>query len=105
MSVKGVEVGAASEISRVLVAPSVATSVGPLGTVAGVQFAGLVQMLVGGLRFQVALPAWAKGAIEARRNSGKRQRSIFMDAFCQSPLADGKVIPRPGQNIASRLAA
>ncbi len=37
--------------------PKVAVSAGPLGTVAGVQLAALVQWVSTGLRFQVALPA------------------------------------------------
>jgi len=38
----------------------VATSEGPSGTVAGVQFAGFVQLLSAGLAFHVALPARAQ---------------------------------------------
>jgi hypothetical protein len=37
----------------------VAMSSGPLGTVAGVQLAAVFQSPLAGLRFQVALPAWA----------------------------------------------
>src|SRR5713101_3154109 len=36
---------------------NVATSVGPLGTVAGIQLAAVFQSPLVGLRFQVALPA------------------------------------------------
>ncbi len=41
----------------IAVIPKVAMSVALLGTVAGVQFAGLVHLLSTGLAFQVALPA------------------------------------------------
>ena len=38
---------------------NVAVSAGPLGTVAGVQFEAMPQLLLPGFRFHVALPAWA----------------------------------------------
>ena len=40
------------------VTPNVAISFGPLGTVPGVQFEALFQLLLVGLDFHVALPAW-----------------------------------------------
>jgi hypothetical protein len=40
-----------------LVKPNEAMSLAPLGTVAGVQFNGSFQSLLGGFLFQVALPA------------------------------------------------
>src|SRR6266446_10345021 len=45
--------------SITLEAPKVPTSSSPYGTVAGVQFAALLQWLLTGLRFHVALPAYA----------------------------------------------
>jgi hypothetical protein len=50
-------VGAVSSTPATSDAPNVATSAGPFGTVAGVQFAALFQRFVTGFKFQVALPA------------------------------------------------
>jgi hypothetical protein len=49
--------GALIETFVLLETPKVAVSAGPLGTVAGVQLAGLVQSLSTGLAFHVALSA------------------------------------------------
>jgi len=48
---------------------NVPVSLGPLGTVAGVQLAAVFQSLVTGLRFQVALPA---KTVSLSANTGKR---------------------------------
>src|SRR5689334_10954384 len=53
--------------SFTLEAPKVATSLGPLGTVAGVQFVAVFQSPLVGLRFQVALPAKASSKREEVR--------------------------------------
>ena len=50
-------IDAVIETSVVLETPNVATSFGPLGTVAGVQLAAVFQSLLIGFRFQVALSA------------------------------------------------
>ena len=47
--------------------PKVAVSLGPLGTVAGVQFAAVFQSLLIGLALQVALPAKEWAAIKHER--------------------------------------
>ena len=62
----------------------VATSDRPLGTVAGVQFVAVFQLLDPGLRFQVALPAWAVLLARNKKAPLKntaRRRSLdwFMD--------------------------
>jgi hypothetical protein len=59
-------VNAEREISILLERANVAVSVGPFGTVAGVQFVAVFQSLLPGLRFQVALPAKRLVTIAAR---------------------------------------
>ena len=49
--------------------PKVATSPGPFGTVAGVQFVAVFQSPLVGLRFQVALPPNAVAAAKSREKS------------------------------------
>ncbi len=62
------------------VTPKLATSLGPLGMVAGVQLLAFVQELSGGLSFQVALPAQAVARESEQRHIRKdRRKSIFMD--------------------------
>ena len=58
-------------------AAKVAMSLGPLGTVAGVQFAAVLQSPVLGLTFQVALPAneWTAIMHENMQTAGK---SLFI---------------------------
>ena len=67
-----------------LEASKVATSDRPLGTVAGVQFMAVFQLLDAGSRFQVALPARAVPLARNKKaalKSGARRRSLdwFMD--------------------------
>jgi hypothetical protein len=57
------------EIAVILEWPNVAMSFGPFGTVLGVQFAGLFQLLSTGSRFQVALPAWATWPAKKQRDA------------------------------------
>ncbi len=52
----------------------VAVSVGSLGTVAGVQLLGVFQSPLAGLRFQVALPAWAE-TFEISKSNPHRSRT------------------------------
>jgi hypothetical protein len=61
----------------VLEVAKVAMSLGPFGTVAGVQFAAVFQSPVLGLTFQVALPAneWAAIMHESMQTAGK---SLFI---------------------------
>ena len=51
----------------------VATSDGPLGTVAGVQFAAVFQSPLAGLRFHVALPAEATCAKSKESRPNRRR--------------------------------
>lgn len=75
----------------------VATSEGPFGMVAGVQFAGVFQLPLLGLRFQVALPAEA-GWSGRRKMTWSRARQILgfvgvrMTNSC--PLEGTKVNPK-----------
>src|SRR5689334_22430166 len=64
---------AARDTFVVFEAAKVAMSLGPLGTVAGVQFAAVPQSLLVGLRFQVALPAkdWPAINHEKTQMTGK----------------------------------
>jgi hypothetical protein len=70
----------------VLEAPNVATSALPLGTVAGVQLAAVLQSLLAGFRFQVALPAnkWAAIKQEKDQMTGK---SLFISSSQQKTAA------------------
>ena len=67
----------AIETLTVLETPKVATSFGPFGTVAGVQFAAVFQSLLIGLELQVALPAkeWTAIKHEQTQMTGK---SLFI---------------------------
>ena len=62
------------ETSVLLETPKVAISFGPFGTVAGVQFAAVFQSPLVGLRFQVALPAWA-GAFGISKSNPHKSRA------------------------------
>src|SRR5262245_46685689 len=80
----------AAETSRsvILEPANLATSPGPLGTVSGVQLAGLFQSLSTGSAFQVALPAWTDGRLATAnriRTSGteRRRRESFMPHCAQ----------------------
>lgn len=61
-----------SEIAVVFETAKVATSSGPFGTIAGVQFAAVFQSPVVGLRFQVALPACPSVGVSTSNNVDKR---------------------------------
>src|ERR1051326_7365606 len=63
------------ETFTVLETPKVATSFGPFGTVAGVQFAAVFQSPLTGLLLQVALPAKQWPAIKHEKMTGK---SLFI---------------------------
>src|SRR5690349_16417851 len=77
------------EILVVLETPNVATSAGPSGTVAGVQFAAVFQSPLVGFKFQAALPAWtlaartrnkkARPQSRARRNDRTGFIRVFID--------------------------
>jgi len=56
-------------MSVILETPNVAVSLGPFGTVAGVQLLAAPQKPSGGLRFHVALPAKAVAAAASRNTS------------------------------------
>ena len=61
------------EMSVIVETSKVAMSPGPFGTVLGVQFAAVYQSPLVGLRFQVALSAWANcSASGMRRNASRR---------------------------------
>jgi hypothetical protein len=68
----------------VLELPKVATSVGPLGTVAGVQFVAVLQSPLVGLRFQVALPARLVVAIRRETRADFMPRSQQKSAASSS---------------------
>ena len=57
--------------SVILETPNVAVSAGPLGTVLGVQFVASNQSVLVGLRFHVALPAWAVCIAETTTSVGR----------------------------------
>ena len=63
-----------SEMLVVVETSKVAVSNGPLGTLFGVQLAGVFQSPEVGLRFQVALPAWA-GAFMTSKSNPHRSRA------------------------------
>jgi hypothetical protein len=56
----------------------VATSPGPLGTVAGIQFAAVFQSPLTGLALQVALPANEPAAIKHNNKAQMTGKSLFM---------------------------
>src|SRR5262245_43721585 len=63
----------------------VATSVGPFGTVAGVQLTAVFQSPVVGLRFQVALPARAS-RMKAEVRIKKTTSLVFIELVKEQPL-------------------
>ena len=69
-------VAAEIEIAPWLEAAKVAMSPGPFGTVAGVQLAAVFQSPLVGLRFQVALPAWAGAFMTSKSNAHRNSAGI-----------------------------
>jgi hypothetical protein len=67
-------------------APNVAVSLGPFGTVAGVQLVAVLQSPLVGFRFQVALPAkeWPAINSENKQTTGK---SLFIPQSQQKAAA------------------
>ena len=64
----------AAEIVTLVIfeSPKVATSFGPLGTVAGVQLRALLHCLLVGLRFHVALPASLARVVRSKAKAARR---------------------------------
>jgi len=85
-------VAAESDTPELFETPKVAISLLPFGTVAGVQFAAVFQSLLDGLRFQVALPAWASRMKEEVRVK-KMISLVFMFSNFYFPILGGSSSP------------
>jgi hypothetical protein len=72
---------AENETLVVLETPKVAVSLGPLGTVDGVQLPAVFQSPLAGLRFQLALPANADPPITADRDRSERKNRTGQKYF------------------------
>ena len=83
------------EIAVILETPKLAISVGPLGTVGGVQLAAVFQSPLLGLRFQVALPDWAFGAKSHERRATVKilREDIFIPQVEDEKRWEGKQNP------------
>lgn len=85
------------ETSVTLETSKVAISLGPLGTVCGIQFAAVFQSGLTGLRFQVALPAEANCATSGESSVMSRTDGRDVGDFIFASL---KKNPRQGKEFA-----